>query len=104
MQSFLADFFDRSGSRIRTEVLVDNAENFAQKFGGLPPQLLSEIFCVIYQYYCTNSSSATGNTVALADHDEVSFAVIESHFSFVPHSELQESRNQWEFQSGTNEK
>ena len=54
--------------------------------------------------HCTNSSSATGNKVALADHDAVTIAVIESHFSFVPHSEFQESRNQWEFQSGTNEK
>jgi hypothetical protein len=104
MQSFLADFFARSGSRVRTEVLVHNGGNFAQKFGELLPQLLSEIFPVIYQYYCTNSSSATGNKVALADHDAVTIAVIESHFSFVPHSELQESRNQWEFQSGTNEK
>ena len=67
MKSFLADFFDRSGSRIRTEVLVHNGENFAQKFGELLPQLLSEIFPVIYQYYCTNSSSATGNKVALAE-------------------------------------
>ena len=39
MQSFLADFFDRSGSRVRTVVLVHNSQNFAQKFGGLPPQL-----------------------------------------------------------------
>ena len=39
MKSFLADFFARSGSRIRTEVLVHNGQNFAHKFGGLPPQL-----------------------------------------------------------------
>ena len=104
MQSFLADFFARSGSRFRTEVLVHNGGFFAQKFGELLPQLLSEKSPVMYQYYCTNSSSATGNKVALADHDEVTIAVIESHFSFVPHSEFQESRNQWEFQSGTNEK
>ena len=43
--------------------------------------LLYELFI----RYCT------GNKVALADHDEVTFAVIESHFSFVPHSEFQES-------------
>ena len=39
MQSFLADFFARSGSRVRTVVLGKNGQNFAQKFGGLPPQL-----------------------------------------------------------------
>ena len=39
-----------------------------------------------------------------SDHDAVTIAVTDSHFSFVPHSEFQESRNQWEFQSGTNEK
>ena len=78
MQSFLADFLARSGSRVRTLVLGKNGQNFAQKLGT--------------------------RKVALADHDAVTIAVIESHFSFVPHSELQESRNQWEFQSGTNEK
>ena len=39
MQSFLADFFDRSGSRVRTVVLVHNSQNFAQKFGTRCPQL-----------------------------------------------------------------
>ena len=39
MKSFLADFFDRSGSRIRTEVLVHNGQNFAHKFGALCPEL-----------------------------------------------------------------
>ena len=104
MQSFLADFFDRSGSRVLTVVLGKNGQNFAQKFGELASPTSWKAVPVMYQYYCTNSSSATGNKVALADHDAVTIAVIESHFSFVPHSELQESRNQWEFQSGTNEK
>ena len=39
MQSFLADFFDRSGSRVRTVVLGKNGQNFAQKFGTRCPQL-----------------------------------------------------------------
>ena len=67
--------------------------NFVESSARYVPVLLYELFI---RY--------AGNKVALADHDEVTFAVIESHFSFVPHSEFQESRNQWEFQSGTNEK
>ena len=105
MQSFLADFFDRSGSRVRTYSSTGKERaKFRSKVRGAAPPTSWKAVPVMYQYYCTNSSSATGNKVALADHDAVTIAVTDSHFSFVPHSEFQESRNQWEFQSGTNEK
>eukprot|EP01044_Picomonas_judraskeda_P018445 COSAG03_NODE_3664_length_1891_cov_13.762835_3_plen_126_part_01 len=54
MKSFLAVNSARSGSRIRTEVLVHNGRNFAQKFGARCPQLRGKLIPL-----CTSTTVRT---------------------------------------------